>query len=157
MTEISDWGQSAAGLLRNRGLVVEPAPRERIDSPARVAAKRAFTDAWADVLTVQEQLRDAGWQGEFIAVGSSIPPELKPVYLAAKAAQTRQGMSAPGRPDDPLVAEATRSAQERFAAAQRGDGPRRLTGRADCAICHREAGACDAHQGEGYDLLRSVG
>jgi hypothetical protein len=153
---VSDWSQTAAALLRNRGLVVDPAPRERIDSPARQSAKRAFQDAWGEVLTAQMALRDAGWPGEFVSVGSSIPPELRPVYLAEQAARTRSGMVAPGRPDDPLIQEVARAERERFDAARRAGPPRRLTGRSDCMVCQREAGACDAHQGEGYDLLNSV-
>lgn len=155
MSEPTDWAQTPGGLLRNRGLVVEPLPAERPDSPARMSAKRQFTDAWAEVLTVQEQLRDAGWAGEFVSVSSSIPPELVPLTLAAKADRTTQGMEAPGRPDDELVARAKQAERERFEAA-RAELPRRLTGRADCVACRREAGPCDAHQGEGYSLLDSV-
>jgi hypothetical protein len=118
MTEISDWGQSAAGLIRNQGLVVEPLPRERIDSPARMSAKRHFEDSWADTLTVHQQLRDAGWQGVFIEVESSVPPALQPMHIAAQAARTRRGMTAPGRPDDPLVAEVAQIGRERYEAAR---------------------------------------
>jgi hypothetical protein len=127
VTEISDWSQSPAGLMRNRGIVTRKDAAQvamEIASPDRVEAHRALHEAWGPVLTVQEALVKRGWTGQFIDIpGPLVPPEPAPLHAAAAAAQSRIGTRTPAG-DDPVLAEMVAAERERIAAAQEAQNGR---------------------------------
>lgn len=127
MSEVSDWSQTPAGLMRNRGIVARKDAAQvamEIASPDRAEAHRAFREAWQPVLTVQEALVRRGWTGTWIHIdGPLVPPELAPLHAAAAAAQSRIGTTAAGV-EDATYAGMVAAERARMAAAQQAQDAR---------------------------------
>jgi hypothetical protein len=113
---VTTWNDTPAGLIRNRGWFADDWAMDKareFNSPERRAAREAFDAAWGDpgrwgvdgegrlvnARSVQEELAARGWQGAWVEVGHTIPPQLQPLYAARDLDRTRQATVAAGRPD----------------------------------------------------------
>jgi hypothetical protein len=107
VTEISSWNETPAGLLANGGwrasdewlerarLLAGEKRWQRVDyetaqdaADARLAGEGRLIRPWRETREIQRELADRGWTGQWLAVSSSVPPELRPLHDTAKLNHT---------------------------------------------------------------------
>ena len=127
MSGIASWNDTAAAVLRNGGWVAEDrhAAREAEWRQARTEfeAKLNADPAWAAARQVQQELAERGWTGSWLHVSPSRPPELEPLFSAARAAETRMATWGPDgnggmRPTNDLAERVEEHGRQRYEAAR---------------------------------------
>jgi hypothetical protein len=128
MTTPGSWSETAAGLIRNQGLQVEPpfeAQRREFASSEHRQAVAEFQAAvdrdpnWKFIREVQRQLTEQGrGPSTVIAIADTRPPELKALWHAHHAAEARTGLWKSGQPANDTAREMDEHQRRRIEAAR---------------------------------------